>query len=96
MDTYENNGVRADVLSIRHEDIPGQLTFSKKVLANAITSGRRGFTNKVKAFSDGRKKASVICLSSLADLLRQRISEGTVVCCVSQKYQLWIFYIIVQ
>lgn len=81
MDTYENNGVIVDVLSICHEDIPGQLTFSKKKLTTTITSGKHGFTNKLKAFSDGRKKASLICLSSLVDVTQQRISKGTVICC---------------
>ena len=81
MDTYENNGVTVDVLSIRHEDIPGQLNFSKRNLTTAITSGKHGFTNKLKAFSDGRKKASLICLSSLVDATQQRISKCTVMCC---------------
>ena len=48
--------------------------------------------DKVKAFSDGRKKASLISVS-LADALRQCISEGTVVCSVPQKCQLWNFII---
>ena len=78
MDTYDNNGVIVDVLSIRHEDIPSRLTFSKKMLTNAVTSGKRGFTNKLKAFSDGRKKATLICLSSLIDVTRQRVSKGIV------------------
>ena len=77
MDTFENSGGRVDVLSVRHEDIPKKVSFSKKALANVITSGKRGFTNKLKAFTDGRKKASLILLSAIPDDLQQQISEGT-------------------
>ena len=70
------NGDMEDVLAFRYENVPKQLSFSKREFVNAVSFGKLGQANRRKQIGSSRDKCTLVFLSHLSEELKAIVVRG--------------------